>query len=635
MLKNKKIFISGGAGVIGTAFVEKLNDLGAEIFVGDLKPRPKNWDKNIKYRQGDLNYITQEEVDSFKPEYFFHLAATFERAEESLDFWNENFIHNVKLSHHLMTCLKNAKSLRKVIFASSYLIYNPEIYTFSEKPKKAIRINETNSIYPRNTCGAAKLFHEIENRFLEGFDELKLQAISARIFRVYGKGSRDIISRWIRSLLKNETLTIYNQENQFDYIYADDVAEGLVKLAESSFSGIVNLTNDNSRSIKEVLQILKTHFPRMKTEFIDYNHPYEASQGSMEKFENITNWHPQNQLENCIPMIIDYERKNINEKNDQDAYMNLLVTSISKKIPQLKLIKKVNERLGNKGKVFGADSDKRCIGKYFVDSFWEMPKYNEMKIDEILSFCRTNAILCIIPTSDGELSFYARNKKIFLKNKINVMVSDNDALRICLDKLEFYNKLKNLGFPGIYTTKKIDEGDYDYFVVKEQYTDFGIQSSGIHLTKDQALSYAKTLKNPIFQPFIDGKELSIDLYIGKTGKVKGCIVRTRELVINGESQITESINNPKLEQTCSNLIEKLDLYGHVIMQVIVDSNNDFHIIECNNRFGGASSLSLEVGLDTFYWFLLESFGDDLNQYPFLRSKFNKKQIRYGENLIIQ
>ena len=65
ILKNKRIFISGGAGVIGTALVEKLNKMGNKIFVGDLKPRPEKFSENIIYRQGDLNFITKKEIEEF------------------------------------------------------------------------------------------------------------------------------------------------------------------------------------------------------------------------------------------------------------------------------------------------------------------------------------------------------------------------------------------------------------------------------------------------------------------------------------------------------------------------------------------------------------------------------------------
>ena len=111
--KNKKVFVSGGAGVIGSVLIEKLYKKRAIIFVGDLKPKPTNFHKKIIYWQGDLNYITKEEIEEFSPEIFFHLAATFERSLETYKFWEENFHNNVLLSHHLMDCLKDIKNLKK------------------------------------------------------------------------------------------------------------------------------------------------------------------------------------------------------------------------------------------------------------------------------------------------------------------------------------------------------------------------------------------------------------------------------------------------------------------------------------------------------------------------------------------
>jgi len=632
-LKNKRIFVSGGSGVIGTELVKKLNDLGAIIFVGDLKPRPKNFPNNILYRQGDLNQITKKELEEFNPEYFFHLAATFERSEESYEFWNENYEHNIKLSHHLMTNLKNCKLLKKVIFASSYLIYNPELYTSSKKPKKITRLNELDSIYPRNTCGAAKLFHENELQFLDNFTKTNFHSISVRIFRVYGKNSKDVISRWIRSLLKNEEIVIYNKENYFDYIYAGDVAEGLIKLAQSKIKGVVNLGNENSRSIEEVIEILKKHFPKMKTKFVNSKLPYEASQADLTKFKDQTKWKPIKQLEQNIPEIIKFESEK-KQKNVENSDFNILITSISKKISMIKLVKKANKKLGNKGKIYGADINNKSIGKYFVDKFWKIPSYEKLTINEIISYCIKNNIQCIIPSSDGELNYYAKYKNEFLKNNIHIMISNLNNLTICLDKLKFFNKLKKLNFPVIKTTSNIDEINQPLYVVKERFSSFGIQSKGIKLRKEEAINYSKNLKNPIFQPFVNGKELSIDLYIDKSRKTKGCVVRTRELIDNGESQITKSLENKKLEKMCSNIVEKLNLYGHIVIQVIIDSQNNFNILECNCRFGGASSLSLEIGLDSFYWFLLESSGEKLAEYPFIRSKSEKKQIRYPENLIL-
>ncbi len=165
-MRNKRVFVSGGAGVIGTALVQRLLEEDADVFVGDLKPCPKRWLGRIKYRQGDLNAMSSQEILTFDPEIFFHLAATFERSEECFPFFEENFHHNVKLSHHLMRCLQNAESLERVVFASSYLIYDPSLYLFSQPPEYVASLNEDAPIYPRNICGAAKLFHELNCVFL-------------------------------------------------------------------------------------------------------------------------------------------------------------------------------------------------------------------------------------------------------------------------------------------------------------------------------------------------------------------------------------------------------------------------------------------------------------------------------------
>ena len=191
--------------MIGRELVSRLVKAGNQVVVGDLEERPEEFPDTVDYIHGDLNHLGFLECDVF-----FHLAATFERLEESPHHWEENFRHNVGLSHHLLDSVK----AKRVVFASSYLI----------EP------------YPRNLTGAAKQYTELELAFLR--KHKGLDSVSARIFRSYGKGSRDIVSRWIRAAIKGETLSVHNDDTSLDFVYAGDVAEALMRLSDSA-SGVV------------------------------------------------------------------------------------------------------------------------------------------------------------------------------------------------------------------------------------------------------------------------------------------------------------------------------------------------------------------------------------------------------------
>lgn len=303
----KRVFVSGGAGVIGTALVKNLLERGAQVLIGDLKHQPEALNGLVYYRHGDLINMKMDEAQEFAPEVFFHLAATFERSEESEDFWHENFHHNVSLSHHMMSILKDLPSLKQVIFASSYLIYDPSLYLFRQPHIEAVPLKETSMISPRNLCGMAKLQHEHELAFVKKFRP-QLQTISARIFRSYGKNSKDIISRWIRSLLEGKEITLYRPEGRFDFVYAEDVAHALMLLANTYHDGVVNIGTGRSKTIGDVINVLKNHFPKMSIKLEESDIPFEASQADMNKFYQLTGWKDFHSLEQIIPEIVAYEK---------------------------------------------------------------------------------------------------------------------------------------------------------------------------------------------------------------------------------------------------------------------------------------------------------------------------------------
>src|SRR3954463_16369608 len=242
MWRDRRVFVTGGAGVIGRALVDRLRERGARVWVGDRKPRPDGWDASIRYRRGDLSTLTSEELDAFAPSVVFHLAAVFERTVETWDFWAQTYHDNVQLSNHLATLLKDRDDVERVVFASSYLAYDSRRYVFDEPPAEPVRLREQDAVLPRNVCGAAKLLHETELEFFQGFrpEIPSFDTVSARIFRVYGRGSRGVISPWVRLALAGQPIEVYGSEGVFDYVLADDVAEGLLRLAESGATGVVN-----------------------------------------------------------------------------------------------------------------------------------------------------------------------------------------------------------------------------------------------------------------------------------------------------------------------------------------------------------------------------------------------------------
>jgi carbamoyl-phosphate synthase large subunit len=306
----RRVFVSGGAGVIGRELCSRLLSSGASVLVGDLKPCPPEWVGRLEYRQGDLNTLTQDEVAAFSPDLFIHLAATFERSAESWGFWDENFQHNVALSHHLMTLMRAAPSLERVVFASSYLIYDPDLYQFEQPRSVPVRLSELDPIRPRNLVGMAKLAHEMELRFLEGFSRTRFDSTCVRIFRGYGLGARDVIARWTQALVRGEPITVYQPEGRFDYIFARDTANGLLRLAEvDALPSVVNLGTGRARTVAEVVRVLGDHFPDMVCVHEGASTlPYEASEADLSRFTALTRWSPEYDLERAIPEIIAYER---------------------------------------------------------------------------------------------------------------------------------------------------------------------------------------------------------------------------------------------------------------------------------------------------------------------------------------
>lgn len=318
----------------------------------------------------------------------------------------------------------------------------------------------------------------------------------------------------------------------------------------------------------------------------------------------------------------------------QIKYGNVLISSASKKISLVKAVKEAAKQISENIKVIAADLNAKALSQYFADDFYSMPKTIEENKTEILDWLKTNNIRAIIPSRDGELLFWANWKKELFANGISVMVSDAKAVEICLDKFAFSGYCFSYGIPAIDSYLAADEVSSELLVVKERYG-AGALSIALNVNHEEAKAHAKTLDNAIFQPFLRGKEISVDAYVTESGQVKGLITRYRKIIENGESVVTETFYSEALSNELKIHIEKIKLYGHIILQLFIDDlTNQLYIIECNSRFGGASTISLKAGLNSLYWFLQEAHGVSVENYTFQPLNQKVTQIRYPQDLII-
>lgn len=311
MWHSKKVIVTGSTGVIGRELVKKLLKRGAVIRCFDIAPQPHFFLGKVEYCQRDLTTLNPVEFTTFSPDIIFHLAATFERTEEDPEFWEDNFENNIILSHKVIDAAKKCKKLKKFIFTSSYLNYSPDLYLKNRPQDNFIKLKETDLINTRNLCGAAKYYTEKELEFINKMYGHFI-SISARIFRVYGRGSRDIISRWVRMALNGEELMVFQKENMFDYIFAGDVAEGLIKMAENvKENEIINLGTGTARKIEEVIKTLREQIPNKKIKEIENEEFFEASCADIAKLTELTEWKPKITLEEGIKKIIEYEKRTL------------------------------------------------------------------------------------------------------------------------------------------------------------------------------------------------------------------------------------------------------------------------------------------------------------------------------------
>jgi UDP-glucose 4-epimerase len=233
-LRGARVLITGGAGMIGSTLAHLAAGQGARVTVLDaMLPlyggNPFNLQgiaDRIEFIAGDIRDFDLIKRAVAGADYIFSLAAQVSYVDSNIEPLLDLDI-NCHGHLNLLNACVQANREAKIVFTSSRFVYG------------TIEYNPVDEAHPFNCLsiyGIHKLAGEKYYRFYR--DAHRLQTVSLRISNPYGprqqmKHSKYGIVNWfIRLALAGQPLTVYGDGRQKrDYIFVEDVAEGLLRAA--------------------------------------------------------------------------------------------------------------------------------------------------------------------------------------------------------------------------------------------------------------------------------------------------------------------------------------------------------------------------------------------------------------------
>jgi len=251
--KGKNIFVTGGAGAIGSRLVRKLLELNSFVIVLDNLSSGYTWNlpqnDNMLFVKGDItNDIDLKRVFNEKPDIIFHLAAFFAN-QNSVDYPENDLKTNGLGTLKLMEYAILYDKLERFVYASSGCSIYP---SDAPMPYK----EELNTMYLSSPYQVTKMLGELYGNYF--YKQYGLPFTKARFFNSYGPGEvpgqyRNVIPNFIYWALKGQKLPITGTgEETRDFTYVEDIIDGLLRLGyyEEAIGEAFNLAAGREIKIK-------------------------------------------------------------------------------------------------------------------------------------------------------------------------------------------------------------------------------------------------------------------------------------------------------------------------------------------------------------------------------------------------
>lgn len=301
---SKKILVTGGAGFIGSALIQHLQQEQHEIYVIDNLsfgqrnfldlPDAHFFEEDIRDR-ARMNELIQQ----IQPDWVMHLAAIhFIPYCNQHPFESSNI--NVQGTINVLDACRDVASVKKVFFASTAAVY--PIYDEA--------VTEQHALNPLDVYGLSKLVGE---RLCREFHlEAGIDTVICRFFNAFGPNETNphLIPEIQEQINAGKrTINLGNLEPKRDFIHTYDMAKAVTALMHADIRyDIFNLGRGIEYSVTDIVDA----FERQLGEKITIEQ--EASRirktdrmhllADVSKLKNATGWEPQWGIDEGIKTLI-------------------------------------------------------------------------------------------------------------------------------------------------------------------------------------------------------------------------------------------------------------------------------------------------------------------------------------------
>ena len=259
MIKGKRIFITGGAGFIGSTLIGKLIE-DNEIIAYDnlsrnaLERSVAHGHKNLTLKQGDILDSESLKAAAQGAQIFIHAAAIAGIDNTLVNPVNTMTVNMVGTANALEAA-QSAGTVERFLEFSTSEVFGSRAYRVEEIDSTTTgAVGEARWTYAVSKLAGEHLTHAYHRQH-------NLPTVTFRPFNVYGPGQvgEGAISIMIRKALKNEDIYIFGDGTQIRaWCYIDDMVDALMKALVAPKAVGESFNIGNSRAVTTIYNLAQT-----------------------------------------------------------------------------------------------------------------------------------------------------------------------------------------------------------------------------------------------------------------------------------------------------------------------------------------------------------------------------------------